>query len=423
MSPDARGDRLVRVAGWGRQSVHEAAEGHGAELVFEIDVTATGDSDAALALATRWQRARHQGVMVLRHASASSDRRGIRLCWEAPAGSTLDEVCGRAGPLAEAIVAALAVDLASAVAHAHARDLVVGRLTPHDVFVAPPGSDGIAALRVLGAGLPGLLEAAGQEVGPVGARGFAMLYEAPGYLAPEVVAGRAPTAMSDCFALCATLARALLGRPVFDALDERLLLHAQQRGPDAETAAALRKCAPALAAPLLVGLSPGPLQRAGALGDLRAALLSVLGEEGAARISIVRGGGPWEMGSPIVPLAAWAGTGAFADRFVAVRELAPTIVRDDPVAQARLDAALQQLDVQRAVARDRPRRSRVVDLVVLLVVAAIAATVVWIGSRRRDAARAELPARANAPWNQPPKVRVPGSRSIGRWPPANDRGR
>lgn len=446
MSPDPRGDWLVGVAGWGRQSVHDAPDGRGAELIYELDVGPGGDVDAVLDVATRWQRARHHGLLALRHASASSDRRGVRICWLAPSGSTLEEVAGRAGPMDERMVAALGVDLAASVAHAHARELIVGRISPLDLFVAPPGSEGLAALRILAAGLPGLVAAAGHDVGMIGERGFAMLYDAPRYVAPEVAAGRAPTAASDDFALAATLARLLLGRPPFPSHDERLLLHAMQQGPSPDTTAALRRAAPTLAGPLLAALSPSPLQRAGSLADLRAAIAEVLGEAALGRVSIVRGGGPWEMGSPIVPLAAWAGAGAFADRFSSVAEqrerqrrstrsqpaasgdeaaadptpLAPPV--RDAVAQAKLESALRDLDVQRAVARQGRQRSRVVDVVVIVATAIIAAVVVWLGAQRRDAERSKLPARATAPWNQP-RAKVPGPRRLMRWPKPEDRAR
>ncbi|MCB9739100.1 MAG: hypothetical protein H6747_07520 [Deltaproteobacteria bacterium] len=430
MSPDPRGDWLVRVAGWGRQSVHDAPEGKGAELVFELDVAADADVDAVLDLAVRWQRARHHGLLTLRHASASSDRRGARICWLAPAGSNLFEVSRRAGPIAERAVAALLHDLLAAIAHAHARELVVGRIAPGDLFLAPPGSEGIAAVRVLAAGLPGLLERAGATVGALGDRGFAMLYDDPRFVAPEVLAGRAPTPSSDVFAIAATACQLLLCQPAFPSQDERLLPHAMAAGPSAELAEAVRKAAPLLAGPILAALSPSPLQRAGALADLRAACAECLGDSGVARVSIVRGGGPWEMGSPIVPLAAWAGSGAYADRFGSAadqREAARTQAAEneaDPrsaMAQAKLDAALRELDVRRAVASGTRRRPIWIDLTVVLVVAVIAAAVVWLGARGRDAARSDRPSRADAPWNQP-RAKIPRARTLMRWPKKSERG-
>ena len=445
----APGDWLVRVTAWGRQSVSEGAGPRTAENVHEIDVVG-GPAQATelLAEATRWQRARHPALLPMVHASVAADGRSARLCWKAPQGSTLQELSERHGAMSELLVAALSVDLAAAVVLVHARDLVVGRLSWCNLFLAPPGSDGLSAVRVLDAGLPALIAHAGHEVGGSQDRTFALLYEEPAFVAPEVAQGRVPGPAADTFSLCATLASLLLGRRLFEGGNTLLLLHAIEAGVADDLADELRTLAPTLAPALLAGLSPQPLARSGALSDLRTAIADRLGDAGLATVSIVRGGGPWRMGSPVIALAAWAGAGAFADRFGRVSERnagarpaiawasAPSEGKSDalgdasahrpPTAtgrstdgvvdalqRAKLESAMRQLDMQRALTdreRVKPRRLTL-DIVVLLVTAAVAAAMVWMATRQVDPVVRTAPGTAHAPIPQTEKPRPPPRRS------------
>ncbi len=430
-SPPAS-DFLVRVTPWGRQSVSEGQGPRGSEDVHELDIPGGREgADAALAMASRCQRARHPSLIPLVHASAAADGRSVRLCWQAPDGSQLDEVAARHGAMPEAMVAALLHDLAAALVLAHGRELVLGCLSTRRLFLAPPGSDGVAALRLLGAGLPSLIEAGGFDIGGADGQSYALLYDEPGVVAPEVASGRSPGPPSDVFALGAIGVSLLIGRPVFPEAAADLQRFAMEEGPPADVVAEVRGCAPLLAPPLLAALSPHPLGRAGALAALREAIATRLGDDGVARVSIVRGGGPWEMGSPIIPLAAWAGTTAFVSRFRKQRQSRPSAVGitsfasvaadagsvpqrsdggqpssvarpelGDALAEAKLRTALQELDRQRAQALRAPtgRRNRAVDLIVIGITAIIAATFLWMALRRGSVEAGPGPAPAT--WQQ-----------------------
>lgn len=448
----APGDWLVRVTAWGRQSVSEGAGPRTAENVHEIEILG-GEAQAAdlLAEASRWQRARHPALLSMVHASLAADGRSVRLCWQAPQGSTLQEISERHGAMSELLVAALAVDLVAALVLVHARDLVIGRLSWSNLFLAPPGSDGLCAVRVLDAGLPSLIAHAGHPIGGSQDRTFALLYEEPAFVAPEVAQGRGPGPAADTFSLCATLASLLLGRRLFEGGNALLLRHATEAGVADELSVELRLVAPTLAPALLAGLSPQPLARSGALSDLRTAMAHRLGDNGVATVSIVRGGGPWRMGSPIIALAAWAGSGAFADRFGRVSERqagqragttwstivpdagadlgdAPPLVRSgdasgarspnegvvDALQRARLESAMRQLDMQRALTereRTKPRRLTL-DILVLLVTAAVAAAMVWMATREVDPAVRTAPGTVHAPVPQAVNPRPPPKRKV-----------
>jgi hypothetical protein len=243
--------------------------------------------------------------------------------------------------------------------------------------------------------------------------------------------------------LAATAARLLTGVPPWPLQEAHLLQRDTRAGPRPELVAALRQAAPTLAGPLLAALAAEPLGRAGALAALRGAMAEVLGAAGMAQVSIVRGGGPWSMGSPIVALAAWAGSGGYVDRFAGRTGPSATARRpsatdervgapppagevadatDAPLRQARLDAALRALELQQAGTRQRPGRDRPrwVDGLVLLVTAAIAALVLWLGAQQREQAR-----RGSAP-PQPAATAEPGRRprprTLMQWPPRDGAG-
>jgi hypothetical protein len=111
---------------------------------------------------------------------------------EAP---TLAAEVAAAGPLDERTATVVAGQLAAALQAVHDGGVVHGGVTPDAVLLDPAPRARLADL--------GLSEAAGGVVRP----------SAPGFLAPELRDGGAPTPESDVWALGATLFHALHGRP------------------------------------------------------------------------------------------------------------------------------------------------------------------------------------------------------------------
>ncbi|MHA6624638.1 protein kinase domain-containing protein [Pseudonocardia sichuanensis] len=111
---------------------------------------------------------------------------------EAP---TLAEEVAAAGPLDERAAAAVAGQLAAALQAVHEAGVVHGGVTPGAVLLGPGPLARLADLGVSEAAADG---AAAAE---------------PGFVAPELRDGGAPTAESDVWALGATLFHALHGRP------------------------------------------------------------------------------------------------------------------------------------------------------------------------------------------------------------------
>lgn len=112
--------------------------------------------------------------------------------------------------------------------HAHDKRIVHGDITPANILI---DSAGIPMLVDFGLAVP---------TGTPGAGGT------PGYLAPEVASGGALTARSDVYSAAATLARLLLGRPLFrgsaaEILERQRTANIRLSGVDAPVAHVLHR--------------------------------------------------------------------------------------------------------------------------------------------------------------------------------------
>jgi hypothetical protein len=116
-------------------------------------------------------------------------------------------------------VASIGRQIASALAAAHAAQIVHRDVKPGNILIA---DDGTAKITDFGVS---------RAVGDVTVTQTGMMAGTPAYLAPEVARGQLPTAASDVFSLGATLYAALEGQGPFGDSDNPLaLLHAVASG-------------------------------------------------------------------------------------------------------------------------------------------------------------------------------------------------
>ncbi len=417
--------KLLRVGTWGQTLVQESVDGQGARLVHEIAVR-PGEVDGALALVEAWRAFHHPTLHTLQHGTvaqpAGSPGQVLRLERPLPRGTPLAQVLPRAA-LGEDAVAALFVDLAKGLAELHAAGLVAGNLSAETLLLCPPGQDDAAPLLLVDAGLPGIVIAASGPLGDVANPRLGQLLAVPEVVAPEVLAGQAPTPAADLFALCAVLAGTLLGRPVFEAASTAALRAAMAQGPAPTAMAELTSTAPHLAAILQRGLAAQPWARAGVLAELIEALTARCGGLPTTLADERTVLAPWAPGSPLIALAAYASSVPWSAQFPesAVVVASSAAAAAGPEGQAKLRAALDELELERrrgqtqAETQGRNVLSRLIIVALFgLLAAAIAATAV------RQAHRAQLalhPQRAADTLAPPPIKPLPKPRVLFETPP------
>jgi len=155
----------------------------------------------------------------------------------------------------------------------HAAGIVHGDLKPGNVLVGPLGDDGRPRdVRLVDFGLAALVERDAE-----GHRGT------PGYTAPEVVAGGAPTPAADLYALGATLFALAAGRPPFEGADVGTTLSRQLAGPPSALPLEEAGVAPGWIRLILQLMATAPAERPRGAADVRRAIDSIAP---AARLSL-----------------------------------------------------------------------------------------------------------------------------------------
>jgi Protein kinase domain len=131
---------------------------------------------------------------------------------------TLADLVHGSGPLSPSVVAKLGAGLAEALVAIHATRLVHRDLKPQNVLMAADGP------RVIDFGIAKVMtDGAGST--------RSAIVGTPGYIAPEILSGGAPSTASDVFALGALLVFALTGAPPFPGDAHRANHHVLHQPP------------------------------------------------------------------------------------------------------------------------------------------------------------------------------------------------
>ncbi len=384
--------RLLRVADWGQISLLQPADGETPRLLEELPLP--GDALAALGLCDAWQTFESQVFWPMLSASIvpSGAHRQLRIEREVPRGSHLGEVISKSGAVSERTAAALLLDLARAMQRAHEQGLLLGILAPELVFLCPAGQDDCPPVQLHDAGLLPLLQAGGVPLGTVDGPQLRSLLLTPETAAPEILSGHAVSAATDVYALSALTAYCLLRRHLHAAATPGSLLAQVERGLGAEQTAQLLQEAPRLGPILLRGIAMQAWGRAGVLGELITCFQTLVGGAPTLALLPLPVLAPWAVGSPLMPLAAYAQSQGYAERFATparslpTRNQAPSATPDlSADKRAALTAALQRLDLEQQRShktRDDKGKSILAYVVVLVVFLLLAAVVVTMGLRR-----------------------------------------
>ncbi len=412
--------KLLRVGTWGQTLVQESGDGQGARLVHEVAVRA-GDLDDALALADAWRAFHHPAIHALAHGTvaqpAGSPGQVLRLERPLPRGTPLVQVLAKV-TLGEDAVAALFLDLAKGLGELHTAGLVAGNLNAETLLLCPPGADEAAALLLVDAGLATLVAAASGPLGEVGNPRFGQLLTVPEVVAPEVLAGQVPTPAADLFSLAAVIAGSLLGRPIFAGSTSAALRAEMAKGVEATDTADLTDIAPHLAPVLLRGLAAQPWARAGGLAELTDALAALCASVPTTLADDRTVLAPWAPGSPLIALAAYASAVPWSAQFPesALQVVGSIAANANPQDQAKLRAALDQLELERQRAQTQSEtagRNLLSRLIIVALFALLAVAIAATAVRQAHRAQLELhPQRAADTAAPPPVQPLPKARVL-----------
>lgn len=157
-------------------------------------------------------RLNHPGVVTV--YDVVSEHGATFIVMELVIAPTLADVVGREGPLANDRVAALGLQVLSALESAHAAGIVHRDVKPSNIMVLPGDRVKLADFGIARAmDDPGLTQTGG-------------VMGSPGYMSPELFAGAGPSPASDLWSLGATLFHAAEGRAPFQRTTTAATLHA-----------------------------------------------------------------------------------------------------------------------------------------------------------------------------------------------------
>jgi eukaryotic-like serine/threonine-protein kinase len=179
---------------------------------------------AFLAAADVARRVQHTDVARVLHAGVEAPWAWMAM--EAVPGCELGRYTRPPRLLPEPLVLSVCQRLARALAHAHRLGVVHRDFKPGNVLVHWPS----ATVKLTDFGLARLTDGTRTATG--------LLLGTPAYMAPEQLAGHAPTPQSDLYALGVTLFELLVGRPAFEGSTLGELLRHIAEGPTPNLAAA-----------------------------------------------------------------------------------------------------------------------------------------------------------------------------------------
>ncbi|WP_326945525.1 serine/threonine protein kinase [Amycolatopsis sp. NBC_01307] len=157
-------------------------------------------------------RLNHPGVVTV--YDVVSEHGATFIVMELVIAPTLADVVGREGPLGNDRVAALGLQVLSALESAHAAGIVHRDVKPSNIMVRPGDRVKLADFGIARAtDDPGLTQTGG-------------IMGSPGYMPPELFAGAGPSPASDLWSLGATLFHAAEGRAPFQRTTTAATLHA-----------------------------------------------------------------------------------------------------------------------------------------------------------------------------------------------------
>ncbi len=217
------------------------------------------------------QRLAHPNIVVTYECGRLPDQR-MYLTMEPVAGTALDLLLRERGPMPIARALGVLAEVADALAHAHAHEVIHRDIKPSNLVLAPH-PDG-AIVKVLDFGLAKILAPDAKDSQVLSRHGLA--FGTPAYMSPEQWSTQPPDARTDIYALGCVAYELLTGEPPFTGKPVQLVAAHLTRAPRSPSRAdASAGITPALDALVLRCLAKDPRDRFQTAGDLRDALCAL----------------------------------------------------------------------------------------------------------------------------------------------------
>jgi serine/threonine protein kinase len=217
------------------------------------------------------QRLAHDSIVITHECGRLPDRR-MYLTMEAVAGTPLDVLLRERGPLPVGRALAITADVADALHHAHAQDVIHRDIKPNNLILGPHPLGSI--VKVLDFGLAKILAPDHKDSQVLSKHGLA--FGTPAYMSPEQWGTQPPDARTDIYGLGCVLYELLVGTPPFTGKPVQLVAAHLGRPPRAPSSAdPTAGITAAVDAVVLRCLAKDPRERFQTGAELRAALLQL----------------------------------------------------------------------------------------------------------------------------------------------------
>jgi serine/threonine-protein kinase len=208
-----------------------------------------------------------------------TEEEAVLIVMELVEGRTLREEIAR-GPIGLGTVTSVARDVAAALDHAHAQEIVHRDVKPANILLRD--EDGVAKLADLGIATA----AASTQITRVGT-----LLGTPAYMAPEQLEGDRVGRAADVYALAAVLYEALGGEQAVSGSTPVAIAHQVATGPPPDLARVWPDAPAGAADALAWGMARDPRERPRSAGELVTALQSGLDDSPTQRLTSTGSGG------------------------------------------------------------------------------------------------------------------------------------
>ena len=231
---------------------------------------------------------KHPGIVEVLDCDVHTSGRAY-IVMEYLAGESLGEYLGRVGSLRDhpRIVAAIAGQIAAALAAAHGKGIIHRDLKPDNVFLSPtPEAPTPVSVKILDFGIAKLVGAA--DTGEIKKTRTGSLLGTPLYMSPEQCRGAGGIdARTDIYSLGCIIFEALSGRPPFvrEGAGELIVAHVSEAPP--ELSSLVPSVPPALGQLVMQMLAKDPGQRPPSMADVVRQIEDLLGVAAGGFLGLV----------------------------------------------------------------------------------------------------------------------------------------